>query len=46
MSFRPHRRGIHLLMNRKEAAKWYRMAIGQGSSNTFGLAWVWKVSSR
>ncbi|OCF45224.1 hypothetical protein I317_01027 [Kwoniella heveanensis CBS 569] len=27
----------------KEAAKWYRMAISQGSSNTFGLAWVWKV---
>ncbi|KAK8845466.1 hypothetical protein IAR55_006179 [Kwoniella newhampshirensis] len=26
----------------KEAAKWYRMAISQGSSNTFGLAWVWK----
>ncbi|RSH85590.1 hypothetical protein EHS25_003729 [Saitozyma podzolica] len=26
----------------KEAAKWYRMAIGQGSTNTFGLAWVWK----
>ncbi|KAK4686867.1 uncharacterized protein P7C73_g3257, partial [Tremellales sp. Uapishka_1] len=26
----------------KEAAKWYRTAIGQGSSNTFGLAWVWK----
>ncbi|WVR03490.1 hypothetical protein IAU60_000481 [Kwoniella sp. DSM 27419] len=26
----------------KEAAKWYRMAINGGSSNTFGLAWVWK----
>ncbi|OXH56079.1 hypothetical protein J003_01898 [Cryptococcus neoformans] len=28
----------------KEAAKWYRMAIAQGSSNTVGLSWVWKVS--
>ncbi|WVO23531.1 uncharacterized protein IAS62_004886 [Cryptococcus decagattii] len=26
----------------KEAAKWYRMAIAQGSSNTVGLSWVWK----
>ncbi|WWC66692.1 uncharacterized protein I206_100596 [Kwoniella pini CBS 10737] len=26
----------------KEAAKWYRMAIANGSSNTFGLAWIWK----
>ncbi|WVQ80348.1 hypothetical protein IAT38_002453 [Cryptococcus sp. DSM 104549] len=30
----------------KEAAKWYRMAITQGSSNTFGLAWVWKETGR
>lgn len=29
-------------LSRKEAARWYRMAIGQGSSNTFGLAWIWK----
>ncbi|WWC85950.1 uncharacterized protein L201_000820 [Kwoniella dendrophila CBS 6074] len=26
----------------KEAARWYRMAIANGSSNTFGLAWIWK----
>ncbi|KAL7418852.1 hypothetical protein Q5752_006536 [Cryptotrichosporon argae] len=26
----------------KEAARWYRVAITQGSANTFGLAWVWK----
>ncbi|WRT63696.1 uncharacterized protein IL334_000619 [Kwoniella shivajii] len=26
----------------KEASKWYRMAIANGSSNTFGLAWIWK----
>lgn len=25
----------------REAAKWYRAAIGNGS-NTPGLAWVWK----
>ncbi|WVW81961.1 hypothetical protein I302_103964 [Kwoniella bestiolae CBS 10118] len=26
----------------REAARWYRMAIANGSSNTFGLAWIWK----
>ncbi|ORY34279.1 hypothetical protein BCR39DRAFT_517414 [Naematelia encephala] len=26
----------------KEAARWYRTAIAQGSTNTFGLAWIWK----
>ncbi|WVQ76272.1 hypothetical protein IAR50_005937 [Cryptococcus sp. DSM 104548] len=28
--------------NMKEAAKWYRMAVAQGSKNTVGLSWIWK----
>ncbi|ODN76075.1 hypothetical protein L202_06016 [Cryptococcus amylolentus CBS 6039] len=26
----------------KEAAKWYRMAVTQGSKSTVGLSWIWK----
>ncbi|WVO18456.1 hypothetical protein L204_106173 [Cryptococcus depauperatus] len=34
--------GHGIKKNMKEAAKWYRMAITQGSNNTVGLSWVWK----
>lgn len=27
-----------------ESARWYRRAVTQGSTNTVGLTWIWKVS--